>query len=71
MSIEPSQNLACVLQHFIKFFFRKVRSWSVRTGPENFGGPVRKDLNLLGPLVHYNKHLSPLYFCECPSLSWL
>ena len=41
MSIEHSQILACFLHHFITFFFRKVRSWSVRTGPENFGGPVR------------------------------
>ena len=52
MSIEHSQNMAYFLQRFITFFFWKVRSWSVRTGPENFGGPVRKDLNLLGPLVH-------------------
>ena len=36
-----SQNLACFLQCFITLFLRKVRSWSVRTGPENFGGPVR------------------------------
>ena len=38
---------------FHHILFWKVRSWSVRTGPKNFGGPVRKDLNLLGPLVHY------------------
>ena len=55
MSIEQSQNIAYFLQRFIPFFFWKVRSWSVRTGPENFGGPVRKDLNLLGPLEHYSK----------------
>ena len=55
MSIEHSQILACFLHHFITFFFRKVRSWSVRTSPENFGGPVLKDLNLLGPLVHYKE----------------
>ena len=37
------------------FFLPEVRSWSFRTGPDNFGGPVlvRKDLDLLGPLVHY------------------
>ena len=56
MNIEHSQNMACFLQRFITFFFRKVRSWSVRTGPENFGGPVLKDLNLVGPLVHYTVH---------------
>ena len=52
MSIDHGQNLACFLHYFITFFFQKVRSWSVRTGPENVGGPVLKDLNLLGPLVH-------------------
>ena len=41
------------LQHFITFFFWKFRFWSVRTRPENFGGLVRKDLNLLGTLEHY------------------
>jgi hypothetical protein len=61
MSIEHSQILACFLYHFITFFFWKVRSWSIRTGPENFGGPVLKDLNLLGPLVHYEpgRHITP------------
>jgi hypothetical protein len=53
MSIEHSQNMVCFLQCFITFFFRKVWSWSIMTGSENFGGPVLKDLNLLGPLVHY------------------
>ena len=54
MSIEHSKILACCLHHFITLFFQKVRSWSFRTGPDNFGGPVlvRKDLDLLGPLVH-------------------
>ena len=56
MSIEHSHNMACFLQRFITFFSWKVRSLSVRTSPENFGGPVRKDLNLLGPLVHYDLH---------------
>ena len=40
-----------------------LHSFSGRTGPEKFGGPVRKDLNLLGPLVHYQAtvfHLSYL-----------
>ena len=38
--------------HFVTFFFWKVRYWSVRTGLENFGGLVLKDLTLLGQLVH-------------------
>ena len=52
MRIEHIQNMACFLQRFVTFFFWTVRSWSVRTGPENFGGPVRKDLHLLDPLEH-------------------
>ena len=53
MSIESSQNLSCFLQHFITFFFRKVRSWSGRPAPENFGCPVRKDFNSLGPFYFW------------------
>ena len=53
MTIEHSKILTCFSHHFVTFFFWKVWSWSVRTGPENFGCPVQKDLNFLGPLVHY------------------
>ena len=43
MSMEDSQNMFFATFHHILFL----------KGPEKFGGPVRKDLNLLGPLVHY------------------
>ena len=53
MSIEDSQNLFFATFHHILF--------SERSGPGPLGpvgkilvvGPVRKDLNLLGPLEHY------------------
>ena len=70
MSIEHSQNMACCLRHFIIFFFWKVRSWSVRTGPENFDGPVRKDLNLLGPLVHYFARQLMIWIWLSRNLVW-
>ena len=60
MSIEHDQIMACFLHHFITFFFLKVRSWSVRTGPENFCGPVR----LLGPLVDYQSGNGTVV-CHC------
>ena len=50
MRIEHSQILACFLHHFITFFFRKIQSRSVKFW---WSGSVLKDLNLLGPLVHY------------------
>ena len=39
------------LNHIITFFFRKVRSWFLRTGLENFGCLVLRDLSLPSPLA--------------------
>ena len=37
---------------FYPIIFVEVLTLSFKTGPENFGGLVLKNLNLLGPLAH-------------------
>ena len=54
INITSSGTYRALALHINTFFFQKVRSWSIRTGPKNFGGPVwswRTSI-FLGPLVH-------------------
>ena len=53
MSIEDSQNLFFATFHHILFLKGPVLVCSDRSGKLWWSGPVRKDLNLLGPLEHY------------------
>ena len=52
MSIEDSQNLFFATFYHILFLKGPVLVRQDRSGKVWWSGPVRKDLNLLGPLEH-------------------